>query len=210
MTSARHLPLYHLLPSTAFALVGCGGGPPPDNLVSCGEVGRAYSSAETFPTTVGCERLLGSLDFSESAVFEFAFLSSLRAADGFVSFRNARSVSGFQGMEGIAEIGSDLTIVSTPTTLLTSLDGLRNVDGDLAVESNLRLVSLEGLESLETVGGDLQITGNIELFTLSPLGSLERVEGDQHIYENPMLPSSEIDAFVARVSVGGTTVRTRP
>jgi hypothetical protein len=198
-----------LLVCFASFLLACGGGGPPDNLAACGETGAVYTEAD-FPPTPGCERLLGSLDFSGSDVMDFTFLSSLMAVDGFVRVQNARFVTGFVGMDGIERVGGELTIANTPTIDLSGLGGLQTVGGDLTIASNQRLRSVDGLGELMSVGGDLLITGNTELVSVSGLSALRRVDGDLHLYDSPMVPTAEADALLAHVSVGGRVVRVRP
>lgn len=192
-------------------LMGCGGGggePSGPTLVSCGEAGQAYTDL-TFPTTpAGCQRLLGSLDLSESAVDEFTTLATLQEVDGFVRVENAGGVARFDGLQGLARVGEDLTLVGTSATSFDGL-GVQHVDGDVRIESNLVLVAL-ALEDLETVAGDLRITGHPQLISLATLTSLQRVEGDLHLYDNPSLPEADIEAFLARVEVGGSVLRVRP
>jgi hypothetical protein len=190
-------------------LVACGGGAVTETLVTCGETDGLYSEVD-FPPTPGCEHLLGSLDFSGSDVMDFTFLSSLMAVDGFVRVQNARFVTGFAGMDGIERVGGELTIANTPTIDLSGLGGLQTVGGDLTIASNPRLRSLDGVGGLTSVGGDLFITGNTELVSVSGLSALRRVDGDLHLYDSPMVPTNEVDALLARVSVGGRVVRVRP
>ena len=83
-------------------------------------------------------------------------------------------------VHGVSEAASGITLHQVG---LTSLDGLRGLasTGSLAIESCDQLASLTALAELKTVIGDLTITGNAKL------------------------KQEDIDSFVKRVHVGGTT-----
>ncbi len=209
MPQQKSLPLLALAAGLFFVASACGT-TPEEGLVACGETGVSYSTPEAFPSTPNCARLRGSLDFPRgSSITSLRFLSSLEVIDGFVAFREALSINSLEGMEGVRQIGGSLTIYRTPLSMLVGLEGLTEVGGDLVIEEGgLRV--LQGLDSLVSIGGDLRITSTRDLFTLANLRSLRRVEGDLHIYFNPSLPESEVDAFIARIEVGGTVFRSPP
>lgn len=68
------------------------------------------------------------------------------------------------------------------------------------------LRTLRGLENLRVVDGNLSIHRNVELTSLTALQSLREVTGNLYVSGNPKIPQSELDAFSARVKVGGERV----
>ena len=86
---------------------------------------------------------------------------------------------------------------------LTSIDlpCLTSVGGDLIIENNNALTSVDGLSSLTTVGGPLEILdcdalANIDMPALTSMG------GDLTIYDNYCLSQAEAEAFAASIDVG--------
>jgi hypothetical protein len=86
---------------------------------------------------------------------------------------------------------------------LAPMAGLRFVGGELSVRITEELATLEGLGGLCEVGA-LVVEVNFALEDLDGLRSLRRVHGDVRIEDNPRLSTAEIDAFLARIEVGGT------
>jgi hypothetical protein len=79
---------------------------------------------------------------------------------------------------------------------LVTVKGFVNV-----FRTNLR--TLRGLDNLRVVDGNLSIHLNDELTSLTALQSLREVTGNLYVSSNPKIPQSELDAFSARVKVGG-------
>jgi len=209
MTQRKSLASLALAAGLFVAASACGT-TPDAGLITCGETGVTYSTEEAFPTTPNCARFRGSLQFERSStVTSLRFLSSVEVIDGFVAFREAASLSTFEGMERVRRIGGSLTLYRVPSFSLEGLNSLTEVGGDLRIEEG-SLTVLEGLSSLETIGGDLRITNALRLFSIADLRSLRRVEGDVYIYFNYELPESEVDALLARIEVGGTVFRSPP
>lgn len=108
-----------------------------------------------------------------------------------VEIINNDGLSNLQGLEGVDTLFSTLWIMNNDS--LQTLQGLENLvvlqNGDLLVESNLNLSSLDGLESLYFVGNNLQIQGNSSLIDLSGLSTLEVINGNLLIENNTILPS---------------------
>jgi hypothetical protein len=130
----------------------------------------------------GLERLerAGSFGISEVPLLsELSPLASLQNVERSLVLGDMGSLISLQGLNGVESIGARLW--------LTKL---------------AKLESLDGLERLRTVG-QLTITDNNSLRSLAGLSRLERVDGQLDIKWNPQLPRSEIDVFLARVSVGG-------
>ena len=81
---------------------------------------------------------------------------------------------------------------------------LTEVSGDLNFSDIDSLPNLDGLTALTTIGGDLTIWGNDTLSDISGLSSLTTVGGDVEIEGNDVLCRSEVDAFVAGLTISGT------
>lgn len=104
----------------------------------------------------------------------------------------------------LQSVGRHLWINSNQRLVsLEGLEGLESVGDWLQIALNERLVSLEGLENLKRVGGTLHIEGNAVLRTLDGLEGLEDVEGDITIKDNPQLPSDMAMTFVERLRTLG-------
>lgn len=87
---------------------------------------------------------------------------------------------------------------------LMSVEGLfrlRWVGGDVFVWKNAELKTLDGLQSLEAIGGQLQIRNNAKLEDVLALVSLQEVKGSVAIFKNDKL--SEVSGFESLTSVGG-------
>ena len=75
-------------------------------------------------------------------------------------------------------------------TNLSGLDNLTSIGGDLRINSNDGLTSLNGLsDSLTSIGGTLQIFNNDSLTSLSGLENLNSIEGWLQIIDNDALTS---------------------
>ena len=81
---------------------------------------------------------------------------------------------------------------------------LTEVTGDLNFSDIDTLTNLDGLTALTAVGGDLKIWGNDTLSSIAGLSSLTTVTGDVEIEGNDALCQSEVSAFVAGLSIGGS------
>jgi hypothetical protein len=87
------------------------------------------------------------------------------------------------------------------------LEKVRKIEGWLNVFRS-GFLSLRGFDNLEVIEGNLSIHQNWKLNSLSALGKLHTITGDLYIMNNDRLSQAEVDAFAARVTVGGTkTVR---
>ena len=82
---------------------------------------------------------------------------------------------------------------------------LETLPGDVVITGARQLVAPPNLGGVTTIGGDLHLDDNPGLLTLEPLLLLEAVEGDLSITGNACLLTSEAEAFAAGLSVGGTT-----
>jgi hypothetical protein len=87
------------------------------------------------------------------------------------------------------EILGDLRISGTQLADLTDLSGLWDVEGDLMIEDNGMLGSLQGLDHLTRIGRDLQIVRNVSLTSLAGLEQLKTISGDLVLTGNAALAS---------------------
>lgn len=197
----------------------------------CGEPGEVDDLADLAPSTLaGCTTYIGKgLRVRYSQLKNLEPLRSLRHVSGFLHVDYCIELLSLTGLETLERVGS-LSIHHANQLLgVHALRSLREVDGDLILHRLDGLISLRGLSRLEAVGGrlylrdlesietlagldglrtvgELQIFNNDSLRSLEGLPQLERVAGRLSITWNPHLPQSEIDAFLARVEVGGPVV----
>ena len=195
------------------------------NPVICGEPGDHAGNDETVAALAGCEVYRGSLVLGWPAT-DLSPLGSLRIIDGSLStpgfgheletldgLEQLQSVGefsfyhdGLRGMSGVPnlrEVAGFFQLYGLPN--LTDLDGLENLQstGTFNVFFNPSLVDIDGLSDLRHVDGDLYIDANPELTSIGGLMALEHVTGDLYIRENPKVPTCQIDALLARVTVDG-------
>lgn len=100
-------------------------------------------------------------------------------------------------------LGGDLRIES-PADLPTSAECL-SITGDLIIAST-DLVDAIGFESIISVGGDLVIENNPSLHSLEALTGLTAIGGDLLITGNPALPTDDAERLIERIgseNIGG-------
>ena len=82
------------------------------------------------------------------------------------------------------------------------------VSGDLLIEDNAALLSLDGLSSLETVSGSLIVRRNAALVSVDGLAGVTSITGDLKIQDNAHLDQGEARTVAYDVigegNVGGT------
>jgi hypothetical protein len=144
--------------------------------------------------------LLSDLPFVRS----LTGLARLRGADEF-TLSGLHIIERLTGLESLSRVNTLALIGNRKLASLQGLRGVRQVPGEVILDSLPALESLEGLENLQEVGGDLSLDRLGQLRSLSGLRGLTRVGGRLFIRQNPLLPRAEIDAFLARVTVVGTT-----
>lgn len=209
----------------AIALHGCGdaggdlgparceGAPAPEPpsdpaaLSACGEAMQFYQlrNLEMDPAVLdGCERFLGSIQFQDVEPVDTTVLSSLRWIDGQLAFFGlfGGGMTSLPGLERIEHVG-ELSLRFLEIEDLAFLARLRSVAGLMLVSSNDDLRSLHGLERLEEIGElNLDVSPDAtDVVTLSCFASLRRIHGDVQLWN---VRRDEVDAFLARVEVGGT------
>ena len=82
---------------------------------------------------------------------------------------------------GCQHVDGSIHVEGTEAADFRLLGHLRYIEGDLVIQNNPHLVTLEGLQHLEQVGGDLRIVQNPNLYSISFLVGLRRIEGALHI-----------------------------
>ncbi|SDL26334.1 Por secretion system C-terminal sorting domain-containing protein [Catalinimonas alkaloidigena] len=130
-------------------------------------------------------------------------LLSLRAqtCEGDVTLSTQTQVNAF----ACSVVTGNLTIksasaVADPITSLTKLTTLTRVVGNLNIQDNASLATLEGLNNLTTVSGNLSIAGNGSLNNLQALAKVMAVGGALDIGFNGVLTS--LSGLSGIVSVG--------
>lgn len=157
---------------------------------------------------------------------DLSHLPPLVAVTGSLNLRQCLELERMDGLEQLERVGS-LGLLQVPR--LRRVDGaakLKTVDESLVVSNMKSLESLEGFGALTSVGenlvlealpalervdglgavtrvGHLQVMRNPLLEDLSGLAALRVVQGELRITDNPQLPKSAIEAFLARVEVKG-------
>ena len=173
--------------------------------VVCGEgPSKVYRMPELVDVARGCTRFRGSIDFAYDTVEgDMSYLDSIRVVEGDVNFFQNPNLRNLRGLERLEEVEDNFSIShAAELDDLTALRKLSHVRGVLGIRSMKKLSTLNGLSGIEEVGR-INILDNDALTSLEGLSSLERVRGDVWIADNPKLPQSQIDAFLARVIING-------
>ena len=181
-----------------------------DTAPRCGEDPTMLYSAMSAPRAVtsGCQVFVERLDFTSVNGAEAPNMRGVRAALSDVSFFGAPNLISLSGLETLERIGGRLQIRTMPA--LTDLRGLRSLRSvRFLTVDNTVVTSLEGVERLEEIEV-LTIRDNRQLTSLRGLEGLCRITGGVYIFDNPLLPESEIQAFLERVEITGPIVLTRP
>jgi hypothetical protein len=74
---------------------------------------------------------------------------------------------------------------------------LTTVEGNLRVEENESLQTLDGLEGLGSVGFSIEVAGNPALTDIAAFQGLATVGSDVTIHDNSLLCRSVVDSFIA-------------
>ena len=109
------------------------------------------------------------------------------------------ALTSLKGLEAITSIGGNLLIQENDA--LTSLEGLKITSiGGLTISNNAALTSLDGLESITSVGGHLEIVHTDILLSLAGLSGITAVGGHLLIKGNDALTS--LDGLKGITAVG--------
>lgn len=175
-----------------------------------------------------CNTVLGYLGITGDDITNLDGLSDLIAVNWDLSIFVNPMLSDVQGLSGLGQIGGSLGIRENPALedlsglsgltkiewnvwisdndALTDLQGLltsiSHVEGDVIIERNNELSSLEGLNGLQSTGGYLQIMGHPKLTSLASLAGLTVVGGWLVISDNDALMSLEGLTSVSTVNGG--------
>lgn len=114
--------------------------------------------------------------------------------EGNLDIRGMDGLTTLTGFEALTEITGTLSfgvttddqgdLVEAPNAVMTSLEGLQNIEsigGDVVIGFFPALATLSGLGALEDIGGDLLVLGNNALLTLGGMAALERIGGDLNL-----------------------------
>jgi hypothetical protein len=176
---------------------------------------------------VGCVRFRGSLELSGSMLtnLDIAALQSLRTIEGTLGLEFEDKIQSLSGLDKLETLGKLRLSSCSALTQLDGFGGLKELGGLAVMRGNTRLTSLRGFAPLASFSGSLfiadssistlegleQVTSLDSLYlsnnpirSLAGLSALRTIRGDLTI-ESRVLPRSEIDAFLSRVQVGGTT-----
>jgi len=133
-------------------------------------------------------------------------LGGVTALSGTLTIKNNPDLEDVDGLDGLVSVGVDLVIDNNDLLVdVDGLDALSSVGGNLTLVGNYALLELDGLDQLSTIGGSLTIENNTWLGSLDGLSGLTSVAGDVSIYNNYGLCDSYVNAFVASISVGGSS-----
>jgi len=149
----------------------------------------------------GCRYLLSDLQLQRSRMTNFAFAGDLETVSGDLLITWNGNLQSLDGLDRLQEVGGLHIEENYQLGTLAGLRNLRRVHGRLRLYSNSGLDDLGGLEAVECVE-ELDLTQENE-WSLDSFESLERVVGDCLLGG---FPSEEVEAFLARVEVGGRVV----
>lgn len=127
--------------------------------------------AENFPN---CAELDYGLIITQG-VEDLSRLSFLQKIGGALEIRNTNNLLSLQGLEGLREITSFLSIKNNES--LTDISALNKVTSvsTLNINSNASLTALTGFDSLHSITGSLQIFSNEAIREISAFPNLELV-----------------------------------
>ena len=110
--------------------------------------------------------------------------------------------SDIAALTGYTSITGDMNIHESSSTDLSELICLTSVGGDLSLEDNAALTSLDGLSNVTSVGVDLEIAGNHVLTELDGLSALTSVGDNLWIDQNSVLPDCEVCELLDQLTTG--------
>jgi hypothetical protein len=159
---------------------------------------------EDIESFAGCELLEGSLGFTYH-VTDLSPLSSLKVIEGSISGGGYQTTRfSLQALHNLEIVGGDMHFRADN---VTTFEGTKlHQVGGLQLFGVPELEHLRGLEKVQSFSW-LNIMYNPKLQTLAGLDGLSVVVGDVNIMGNVLVPAKEVDALLARISVGGTIYR---
>ncbi len=137
---------------------------------------------------------------------------NIKEIGGGLCFSNDDLLEDVSGLAGIEHVKGDFHIFLNHE--LVSLHGLHNIhtiDRHVYIgfmQNNVQfgtvaLKDLDGLASLEKVGGNLNIAFNEALVDVEGLSELKEVGGYLILYDNPLLPTCQLEELVERLEKNG-------
>lgn len=133
-------------------------------------------------------------------------LINLEQVDGALVLEDLPALGSVAGFEALALVG-ELRLARVGVGGLSGFPALVEVTGDLTLDGSPRLQSIAAFAELATVGGDLTLRGHALLSSIDGLHGLGWVGGGIEVRDNPSLPTSVIDGWVAGIgAVGGPVV----
>lgn len=135
-------------------------------------------------------------------------LGSLEAVEALLIY-DYRGRSGLTSLEGLDRLRAAPYLSVSGPRALTHVDAFEHI----TQVTNLSLFDLPGLTNLSGLGGltavvnNLTIARNDSLQDLTGFDSLQWVGGDVWIWENPLLPQAEAEAWAADIAEVGGEVR---
>ena len=153
-----------------------------------------FTECYTITSTIGLETLtyLGGFSMSEcSNLIEFIGFENIELIPGNFSIKECgQTPQNLNGFESVNFIGGDLTIdENTGMTSLEGLNQLKTLGGDLKIEDNPILTDLNALSNLMSINGRIDISDNQELQSIEGLASATSINGSITIKNNESLMS---------------------
>lgn len=105
----------------------------------------------------------------------------------------------------LSSIRDDLVIRENGLLDLSCFENMSSLGGDLILDSNASLLSVDGLEGLRETGQDLSVTSNPNLSNIDGFYGITDVRGDLIFTDNAALTTTDIDDFVAAITIHGSS-----
>ncbi len=108
---------------------------------------------------------------------------------------------------GLPQLTSAGKIVLRQLPVLASLPTFLALDTakGLTISGADQISSLAGFETLRTVNGAVEVSANASLTAVDALDRIGSVDGDFRVIDNPVLPTSGVDALVLAIGVENIT-----
>jgi hypothetical protein len=160
-------------------------------------------------TNCGCPG--AGLKISDNALLaNINALSNLNFIGSTLEISNNPKLQNIDALSAVTSVGlnrdfGDVSIAISGNTMLTSIQGLRNVPGvagGVSITDNDALVNLDGLNKLTQIGGfGLQISDNASLTDIDGLSKVTHASGGINVSKNAVL--TNLDGFASLQSITG-------
>jgi len=151
----------------------------------------AIHDNDALTTLTGLSKLASVGDLSVVTNDALADASGLQALTTVAADANLTHLDDVNAFSGLQFIGGDLELSWDLTTDLVGFTSLHTVNGELRIDYNPFLETLDGLSSLRSVGGAVVIEQNSELLDIGGLSGLENIGGILLVSDNPRLCESQ-------------------